>query len=53
MILVDTSVLRRLIQIGHFHQRPALESVALLHMRDREQLVICAQTLYEHILTEG
>ena len=47
MILVDTNVLLRLIQIGHPHQQPALEAVALLRVRDREQLVICAQALYE------
>ncbi len=47
MILVDANVLLRLIQIGHPHQRPALEAVALLRVRDHEQLVICAQTLYE------
>ena len=47
MILVDANVLLRLIQIGHPHQRPAMEAMAVLHLRDREQLVICAQTLYE------
>jgi hypothetical protein len=47
MILVDTNVLLRLIQIGHPHQQPAVDAVALLRVRDREQLVICAQTLYE------
>ena len=47
MILVDANVLLRLIQIGHPHQQPALEAVALLRVRDREELVICAQTLYE------
>jgi predicted nucleic acid-binding protein len=47
MILLDTSVLLRLIQIGHPHQRPALEAIALLHVRDRERLVTCPQTLYE------
>jgi predicted nucleic acid-binding protein len=29
MILLDTSVLLRLIQIGHPHQRPAVEAIAL------------------------
>jgi predicted nucleic acid-binding protein len=47
MILVDTNVLLRIIQIGHPHQEPALEAVALLHAQDREQLAICPQTLYE------
>ena len=47
MILVDTNVLLRLIQIGHPHQQPALEAVALVRVRDREQLVICTQTLFE------
>ena len=47
MILLDANVLLRLIQIGHPHQQPALDAVALLHVRDGEQLVICSQTLYE------
>jgi predicted nucleic acid-binding protein len=47
MILVDANVLLRLIQIGHPHQQPALEAIALLHVRDRERLVTCPQTLYE------
>jgi len=32
MILVDANVLLRLIQIGHPHQQPALEAIALLHL---------------------
>jgi len=47
MILLDTNVLLRLIQIGHLHQQPALEAIAILRVRDREQFVICPQTLYE------
>jgi len=47
LILVDTNLLLRLIQIGHPHQEPALESVSLLYARDHEQLAICPQTLYE------
>jgi predicted nucleic acid-binding protein len=47
MILVDANVLLRLIQIGHPHQQPALDAIALLRVRDREQFVICSQTLYE------
>jgi len=47
MILVDANVLLRLIQIGHPHQQPALDAIALLHTRDRERLVTCPQTLYE------
>ena len=47
MILVDANVLLRLIQIGHPHQRPVLETIALLHMRDHERLVTCPQVLYE------
>jgi predicted nucleic acid-binding protein len=47
MILVDANVLLRLIQIGHPHQQPALDAIALLRVRDREQFVICPQTLYE------
>ena len=34
MILVDANVLLRLIQIGHPHQQPALDAIALLHSRD-------------------
>jgi len=47
MILVDANVLLRLIQIGHPHQQPALEAVALLHQRDHERLVICPQVAFE------
>jgi predicted nucleic acid-binding protein len=47
MILVDTNVLLRIIQIGHPHQESAVEAIALLYTRDREQLAICPQTLYE------
>ncbi len=47
MILVDTNILLRLIQIGHPHQKPALESIALLHTRDGEQFASCPQVLYE------
>src|SRR5205823_1108405 len=47
MIVVDVNVLLRLIQIGHPHQQPALERIALLHTRDREQFVSCPQVLYE------
>jgi predicted nucleic acid-binding protein len=47
MILVDANVLLRLIQIGHPHQRPALESIERLHTRDRERFVTCPQVLYE------
>jgi predicted nucleic acid-binding protein len=46
MILVDANVLLRLIQIGHPHQQPALEAIALLHVRDRERLVISPQILF-------
>ena len=46
MILVDANVLLRLIQIGHPHQQPALDSIALLHTRDHEQFVSCPQVLY-------
>ncbi|HOB74809.1 MAG TPA: PIN domain-containing protein [Phycisphaerae bacterium] len=47
MILVDANVLLRLIQIGHPHQQPALDAIALLRRRDREQFVTCSQALYE------
>ena len=47
MILVDANVLLRLIQTGHPHQQPAFEAIARLRLRDREQFVICPQTLYE------
>ncbi|MFW5693183.1 MAG: type II toxin-antitoxin system VapC family toxin [Thermoguttaceae bacterium] len=47
MILVDANVLLRLIQVGHPHQEPALEAIALLHTRDHEQFAICPQILYE------
>ncbi len=47
MILVDANVLLRLIQVGHPHQQPAIDAIAHLHTCDREQFVICAQTLFE------
>jgi predicted nucleic acid-binding protein len=47
MIPVDTNVLLRLIQVGHPQQKPALDSIALLRVRDHEQFAICPQTLYE------
>jgi predicted nucleic acid-binding protein len=47
MILVDANVLLRLIQIGHPHQEPALDAIALLRTRDNEQFVSCPQVLYE------
>ena len=47
MILVDANVLLRLIQIGHAHQRPALDAIALLYEQDQEHLAVCPQTLYE------
>ena len=47
MILVDANVLLRLIQIGHPHQQPALDAIALLRVRDSEQSVTCPQVLYE------
>jgi len=47
MILVDANILLRLIQIGHPHQQPALDAIALLHTRDREQFMIGSQALYE------
>jgi len=47
MILLDANVLLRLIQIGHAHQQTALDAIALLHVREREQLVTCPQSLYE------
>jgi predicted nucleic acid-binding protein len=47
MILVDANVLLRIIQIGHPHQQPALDAIAMLHSRDSEQFAICPQTVYE------
>ncbi len=47
MILVDANVLLRLIQIGHPHQQVALDAISLLHSRGGEEIVVCAQTLYE------
>jgi predicted nucleic acid-binding protein len=46
MILVDANVLLRLIQIGHPHQQPALDSIAQLYLRG-ERFVVCPQVLYE------
>lgn len=47
MILVDANVLLRLIQVGHPHQKPAVDATTLLHTRDGERLVICPQVLFE------
>ena len=47
MILVDANVLLRIVQIGHPHQQPALDAIAVLRLRDREQFVTCPQVLYE------
>jgi predicted nucleic acid-binding protein len=47
MILVDANVLLRLIQVGHPHQQPAVDAIALLYSRDRERLAVCPQVLYE------
>src|SRR5437667_6290111 len=47
MILVDTNVLLRLIQIGHPHQQPALDAITLLRTRDGERFITCPQVLYE------
>jgi predicted nucleic acid-binding protein len=47
MILVDTNVPLRLLQLGHPHQQPALDAIALLTTRDREQFVVAPQSLYE------
>jgi hypothetical protein len=41
MILVDANILLRIIQIGHPHQRPAIDAIALLRTRDHEQFVSC------------
>ncbi|HWB54332.1 MAG TPA: PIN domain-containing protein [Tepidisphaeraceae bacterium] len=47
MVLVDTNVLLRLIQIGHPHQKPALDAIAYLRLQEQEQLGTCTQALYE------
>lgn len=47
MILVDTNVLLRLIQIDHPHQQPALDAITLLRVREGEQFAVCPQVAYE------
>lgn len=47
MILVDANVVLRLIQIGHPHQRPALDAMTLLRVRDGEHFALCPQVAYE------
>lgn len=47
MILVDANILLRIIQIGHPHQQPAIDAIALLRQRDHEEFVTCLQVLYE------
>jgi predicted nucleic acid-binding protein len=47
MILVDTNIPLRLIQMGHPHQAAALDALALLKSRDQEEFGIAPQSLYE------
>jgi predicted nucleic acid-binding protein len=47
MMLVDANILLRIIQIGHPHQQPAIDAIALLRMREGEQFVSCEQILCE------
>jgi predicted nucleic acid-binding protein len=47
MILVDTNVILRIIQIGHPHRQAALDAIERLTLRDSERFVIAPQILYE------
>lgn len=47
MILVDTNVLVRLIEVGHPHHDPALDALDLLSVRDGESFGVAPQNLYE------
>jgi len=47
MILVDTNILLRIVQIGHPHRQPALDAIQLLTLRDHEHFAIAPQNLYE------
>jgi predicted nucleic acid-binding protein len=47
MILVDANIVLRIIQVGHPHQQPAIDAIAMLRTRDGEQFVSCEQTLRE------
>ena len=47
MILVDTNLLLRLIQVGHAHCQAAWDAINLLTARDNESFVIVPQNLYE------
>jgi predicted nucleic acid-binding protein len=47
MILVDTNVPLRIAQPGHPHREAALRALEVLVTRDKEQLGIAPQSLYE------
>ncbi len=47
MILVDTNIPARIAQPSHPHQKPALEAIKLLTVRDAETFVISTHSLYE------
>ena len=47
MILVDTNILARTLQIGHVHQLPALDAMDLLRTQRNEVLVVSPQNLIE------
>ncbi|HEY1684783.1 MAG TPA: hypothetical protein VGG19_08475 [Tepidisphaeraceae bacterium] len=47
MVAVDANILLRLIQIGHPHQNAAVESIAVLRQRDKEEFTTCVQALCE------
>lgn len=47
MILVDTNVPLRIVQIGHGHRQVALDALGLLADREGEHFAIAPQSLYE------
>ncbi len=47
MILVDTNIPLRLVQIDHPHRQIALDALQVLTLRDQEQFAVAPQSLYE------
>jgi predicted nucleic acid-binding protein len=47
MILVDTNILLRLVQVGHAHCQVAFDALALLATQDQEHFAVAPQCLYE------
>ncbi len=49
MILVDTNIPLRLVQIDHPHRQIALDALQVLTLRDQEQFAVAPQSHYDRI----